>query len=494
MSFDIHIDVNNSGDGVLTSSHLDVIREFFSWENEARRHAKPYAKKFMPMREYAISPEGIFNIGLLNVIYDCVKTMNPNLDASNFQVTPRAKYFYEPSFLLPPNYELFDFSEFGFKYRDIQETALKDIFRRGRGIIEVGTAGGKGLIMASICKTLSTYNPATTFAIILPTHLVDKTLREFVDEYGFTEGLGVSAWDGDNKLNPTSQVVIVGQHILNTREIEFNAYIANRSVVMVDECHIVKRTGVLNKRMQALKTNNIIGLTGSLPEKAADKLNVLGVIGKVVCSISSRDIKDKGLKADSKIISIKFDGSTFDGRDENGNTPSNATEAFALEKEYILTNEVRTKYIADWIGKACKGNTLIPVDLDYHEKIVKESLEHLGRKIYVVNGETPKAERTRIYKELENETDAIIIAKVGVMREGISINNLSFMVGYFIQKSFVRIVQLIGRIERHGGNEIPLFFDFWDTTPFSSKHYAQRLKIYKKEKIQLIEKDVLIKY
>jgi len=494
MSMHVHIDVNDDGRGVITSTHLDVIRDYFSWENEARRHAKPYAKKFMPMREYAITEEGEFNIGLLNEIYDCVKNINPNIDSSNFQVTPRAKYFYEPSFLLPKDFELFDFSKFGFNYRDIQITALKDIFRRGRGIIEVGTAGGKGLIMASICRTLSTYNPSTTFAIILPTHLVDKTLREFVDEYGFKEGEEISAWDGDNKLNPSSSIVIVGQHILNRREEEFKQHIAKRSVVMVDECHIVKRSGILVKRMEVLKTNNVIGLTGSLPEKVSDKLNVLGVIGKVVCKITSRDIKDKGLKADSKIVSIKFDGCTFDGRDSDGNRPSNPTDAFNLEKEYLLTSEPRTKFIADWVGKACKGNTLIPVDLDYHEKIVYESLKNLGRKIYIVNGETPKEERTRIYKNMENETDSIIIAKVGVMREGISINNLSFMVGYFIQKSFVRIVQLIGRIERHGGNEVPVFFDFWDTTPFSSKHYENRLKIYKKEKIELIKKDVTLEY
>ena len=499
MSFNIHIDVNDEGDGVLTSTHLDVIREYFSAENTKRNFVKG-GKKFMPAREYAIAKDGTFNIGLLNEIFDYAKTLCGFLNADNFQVTARAKYYYEPSFLMPEKYDLHQFE--GWDYRDIQVTALKNIFRRGRGIIEVGTAGGKGLVIASIIQTLTDYNPTTTFAIIVPTHLVDKTLVEFVDDYGFEKDVDISAWSGHktHKLRPETRVIIAGQSIISSREEDFINHIANRSVVMVDECHIVKRDGVLNKRMKLVKTNNIIGLTGSLPENTMDRLNVLGVIGKVVCKIESRVIKDKGLKADSRIISIGATGCkdvkrTKDGYRVMEERFEDAKKAFMAEKEYLLRNKGRNAFITKLVERVCnKGNVLIPVDLDFHEKIVVDSLKPLGRKLFVINGNTPKEERTRIYKDMENEQDAILVAKVGVMREGISINNLSYMVGYFIQKSFIRIVQLIGRIERLGGIERPEFYDIWDDTTFSKKHYEKRKNIYAKERINLTEKSVKIDY
>ena len=147
------------------------------------------------------------------------------------------------------------------------------------------------------------------------------------------------------------------------------------------------------------------------------------------------------------------------------------------------------------IETICKdGNVLIPVEFDYQEKILLDELIPLNRKIHVVNGKTPMEQRSDIYKGIEHEKNAIILAKVGVMREGISINNLSYMIGYFSQKSYIRVIQLIGRIERLGGLAEPIFYDIYDNTPFSKKHYTQRKEIYAKEKLQLIEKHVELNY
>ena len=497
MEFNVKIDINENGMGVIESTHLDVIRDYFSAENEKRKFIKGN-KSFIPKREYAISENGEFNIGLLADIFNYSKKLIGYHPEDKFQVTSKAKYYYEPSFLLPENYELAEFE--GFPYRDIQINALERAFSRGRGIIEVGTAGGKGLVMASICRTLLNYNPTTTFTILTPTHLVDKTLREFVDEYGFSEGSEISAFSGNHKIQPKSKIIVVGQHILSSREEEFELHLANRSVFMTDECHILKNESKVNERMKAVQTNNIIGLTGSLPKNTMDRLNVIGVVGKVICKIPSRTIKNKGLKADSKVVSICIDGCDLIKKTKNGYSINNelaidAKDAFLKEKEYLLRNKGRNEFFRNLIEKACgDGNVLIPVDLNYHEDILKETFKNSGRKIYIINGKTDKDEVPKIYKQMEHEKNAILIVKVGVMREGISINNLSYMVGYFIQKSFIRIVQLIGRIERLGGNEIPIFYDIYDSTPFSKKHYKHRIKIYKEEQIEVIEKNVTIDY
>jgi len=473
----VSIDINEKREGVLSSSHFKAIREFISCANPDYQHAPAYSKRFISKRIMFINSDGSFPIGLLNEIFAFCKKIDPTINGERFKVSSSAKYLYEPSFLLPKDYKLYKFD--GLEYRDVQIEALTSIFRRGRGVIDVGTAGGKGLIFASIIKTLLKYNPTQTFSIIVPTHLVDKTLEEFVDEYGFKEDTEITSWSGKSKPNFNASVVIVGQHIAVARKDEFEKNIATRSVCIIDECHIIKYKGKITDRIKSVMTNNIIGLTGSVPKKEHNRLSVVGNIGKVVCKVSSRELKDRGFKADSTVIAIQLTGHTF------FNEESDALKAYQAEKSYCLLDEKRNSFIYQWVMKACKGNTVIPIDLDYHEELLIDTFKDCGRKVVVINGKTPNEERTKAYKDLENEKDTILIVKVGVMREGISINNLSYMVGYYIGTSFERIVQLLGRIERIGGNKVPIYYDFYDDLPFSSKQYAKREAIYIDEKLNV---------
>ena len=484
----VNIDVDSeTKEGLIQCNQFKELREHFSVVNEKRRHIPKHKRMYIPKRNYLIDNEGRFPLGILNEIYSYVKEIDPNIsDKKNFNVTSKALYAYEPSFLIPKNYELAEFK--GFEYRDIQEKAIKRIFKRGRGIIQVGTAGGKGLIMASIIKTLLNYNSGQTIGVIVPTHLVTKTLKEFIDEFGFTKGKDVSAWSGKIKPNFKSQIVIVGAHIACSRKEEFEENISNRNIILIDESHIIKKGSVITDRLKSVKTNNIVGVTGTVSKDTEDRWCMLGSIGKVVCKVESKELRDKGYKQKSKVYSMCFTGSSYVNKNDD------PMKAFIDEKEYLLSSEARTKFIKNWVLKVCKGNTLIPIDLDYHEEILKESFKDCGRKVYIINGETPEDERERIYNQLEFENDSILIVKVGVMREGISINNLSFMVGYFMQKSYIRIIQLLGRIERLGGNKVPVLFDFWDTTIFSKNHYEKRNKYYLEDGLTVVEKTIKLEY
>lgn len=480
--FYVNIDVNDDGDGILESSHLDSIRKFLSCENPKRKNAPSYVKRHLPKRIYFIDKDGVFPIGLVNEIFSFVKTIKSDVSAKEFKLTDRARYFYEPSFLLPKNYSLYKFE--GWEYRDVQEKALEIIFRRGRGIIDVGTAGGKGLVFASIIRTLQHYNPTQTFAVIVPTHLVLKTVNEFCEDYGFTKDKDITGWSGKTNPNPDFNVpvIVVGSRMAGSRKEEFEEKIATRSVCIIDECHIVKYDGLIIERIRTMKTNNIIGLTGSVPLKPENRISVLGNIGKIVYKVPSRELKEKGYKADSKVIPIKFVGSNFKSEE------SDKLKAYNDEKKYVLLNVRRNQFIKDWIMNACSdGNVLIPIDLDYHEQLLAETFEDCGREVIIINGKTPEEEREEIYNSLEHKTDAILIVKVGIMREGISIKSLSYMVGYYIGTSFERIVQLLGRIERLGGNEVPIFYDFYDDLTFSRNQFKKRLEIYKREQLRILD-------
>lgn len=501
LEFQIHIDLDEEGNGVLESTHFEIIRNKFSWANPEYRFAPKWRKGQLSKKCYAINMDGKFPIGLLNEIYDFAKAFVPQLTTSQFTVSSRARYFYEPSFLLPKNYELHHFD--GWEYRDIQLKALERVFVRGRGIVKVGTGGGKGLIMASICRTILDYNPCQTIAILVPTHLVRKTYEEFMNDYGFTED-EVSPWLAKSKgekgvENFTTPIIIVGPNLSVSRSEKFHQHVGNRNLFLIDECHIIKDSSKITQLVKSVKTNNIIGFTGTLPPETQDLYSVLGHIGKVVCNVESSELKSKGLKAHSKVYATCFTGCSYKPTkeyvdDEGNDQVYTDTQMFNNEMEYLLKSPERTDYICRWVLKVCTGNTMIPIDRDYHEEILREKFADCGRKVIVVNGDTPEVERSKIYADMENENGTILIVKTGVMREGISIKNLSFMVGFFAQKSFIRIIQLLGRIERLGGKEVPIFFDFFDTTYFSKKHYGERKAFYKKDKTPVVEKKVKLKY
>ena len=494
--FYVKIDIDQDTKiGIFESSHFGAFREHFSCENKSRNMIPAHKRKYVPKRNYMISPNGDFSIGLLNEIYAYAKQIRPNLKNSEFEVTSEARYFYEPKFLIPENYEIYQFE--GYEYRDIQEKGIRRLLDRGRGVFDCGTSGGKGLVMAGLIKTTAKYNPSLNYLVIVPPHLVEKTRDEFVEEYQFSES-EISCWDGDNKPNFTVKTLVVSSRILRDDNIE---NVVNRNVVLIDECHIIKSDSLITKQIKKLKTNNILGYTGTVPLEGEDQVNrwcVLGNIGKIICQVSSDELRNKGFKSKAKIVAVRLKGckhrrkltETIDGE----KVQRDRGLVYKEEESYLLTSENRNKYIRKFIEQFCKENTLVPIDFNYHEDILRDVFKDSKRTIYFVNGETKKEERKRIYNKLETDTDAILFVKTGVMREGISIKNLSYMIGYFSKKSFTRILQLMGRIERIGGNKVPVFFDFYDDTPKSKDHFSKREEIYHNDKISVIKKEVKLDY
>lgn len=483
-------------DGVIDSTHFQVIRDQFSCVNKSRNMIKnPNKRKFVPKRNYLIDADGSFPIGMVNEIYSYCKSLKPDIKVgTDFVLTPQANYYYEPKFTIPNKYELFKFKKWD--YRDIQEKSLHRTFKRGRGVIEVGTAGGKSMVMAGTIKTIANYNPSLNYLIICQPHLVVKTRDEFIEKYEFTEA-EIQAWDGDNKPDFGAKVIVGSSRIITDKSLE---KVIDRNVVLIDECHIIKRDSLITKQLRKIHTNNIIGYTGTVPLEdysPEDRWSVLGNIGKVICKVTSDELKDKGYKARSKIFSIKLQGAQYKPNykevlDDGTEVDRDRSIVFREEEEYLLRSEKRNAYIKKLIQKFCKGNTLIPVDLNYHEELLSEDFADIGRTVYVINGDTPKPERKRIYDQLEHDVDSILIVKSGVMREGISINNLSYIVGYFSKKSYVRVIQFLGRVERlkKEGDPSPVMFDMYDDTPKSSEHYEQRKVYYDLHKIPVIEKFV----
>ena len=90
------------------------------------------------------------------------------------------------------------------------------------------------------------------------------------------------------------------------------------------------------------------------------------------------------------------------------------------------------------------------------------------------------AERKEEYDQISNSTNKVLIATYGVASVGINIPRIFNLVLIEPGKSFVRVIQSIGRGIRKAQDKD--FVQIWDITSsckFAKRHLTQRKKFYK---------------
>ena len=109
----------------------------------------------------------------------------------------------------------------------------------------------------------------------------------------------------------------------------------------------------------------------------------------------------------------------------------------------------------------------------------KELMARLPDSVFV-SGNTDMAERKEEYDEIATSTNKIIIATYGVAAVGINIPRIFNLVLVEPGKSFVRVIQSIGRGIRKAEDKD--FVQIWDITSsckFAKRHLSQRKTFYK---------------
>jgi superfamily II DNA or RNA helicase len=126
---------------------------------------------------------------------------------------------------------------------------------------------------------------------------------------------------------------------------------------------------------------------------------------------------------------------------------------------------------------------LVLVDRIEAGKILHLKLEELGvpeDDVVFVSGGTKSTTRTDHYDDIATATNKIIIATYGVAAVGINIPRIFNVVLIEPGKSFVRVIQSIGRGIRKA--EDKNFVNIWDITSsckFAKRHLTQRKTFYK---------------
>jgi len=187
-------------------------------------------------------------------------------------------------------------------------------------------------------------------------------------------------------------------------------------------------------------------------------------LGNVIGKLTASELQDKGVLAKCHVNIVQL-------QDEVEFTN------YQSELKHLLEDNNRLDTIARLILKIKEtGNTLVLVD---RVNAGKELIDRLPNSVFV-SGETKLTERKEEYDEVATATDKIIVATYGVASVGINIPRIFNLVLLEPGKSFVRVIQSIGRGIRKAEDKD--FVQIWDITSsckFAKKHLTQRKVFYK---------------
>lgn len=441
-----------------------LVREKFSIKNPSYQ-----SRKFVP-RLYAITPAGAFQVGLWNEIENYLRSLNLQL---KIELSEEFKNQFKPKTGIT---EISKIN--GFEYYDYQEDSLKEFIENGRGISLVATGGGKALIAGGLCKTFLDHYPNYKILIVVPNvSLLNQLYYSFVNEFNIN---CITRWGDSNLPDLTKNIIIANSQILTSDEKYTLSVVKDFNVLIVDEVHTInEKKNKISKIIHNINTPFRYGLTGTLPDSLMASWNVIGKIGPILYEKNSYELRKQQTISDVEIKVILCQHVRMPVFQRG----PNPTDKYNAEVDYIIGYSPRNEVIKK-IANKLTGNVLIVVDrLDY---IFELSNLFLGgeKKVFIITGDTPTEERTKIQNTMDSESGIICIAMSKCFSTGISIKNLHYAIFAYIGKGGVKTVQTIGRtVRKHESKSKAVIFDIADNLEYSYSHLKERIKIYKDQKI-----------
>lgn len=454
----------------IKCDNFDELREHFSAANKNAKFLKRY-NPFASSRFYAITPTGVFDVGLFNQIKEYLLSKH----LTDIELTDS----FKAKLIQPIPYVVQNVKNADYILRDYQVDALKIMLSYGRGIGLMGTGAGKTLTMAVLIENLvAKFSTHTTGIVVVPDiGLVEQTYNDFkLYNVNFT----FTKWSGSYSLERGHNITIVNSANLIAK-FDDNDWVKYADFLIVDEVHKIGKKNVINNLLSKIKTNHKFGFTGTLPTEPVDNWNVVGKFGPVVYEKSSADLRKDGYLTNAVIKAIEID---YNQKPEyvKSVTP---TAKYYSEIDFIINNSFRNKVILK-ICQNFNNNTLILVNRLEHGRILLDLIQkQTTKKVIFISGEVETDVREQFKAEMEKNNNIICIAISKIFSTGINIKNIHMIIFASGGKSFIQIVQSIGRgLRLHENKQMLTIIDLVDNLEYSNEHFEERKKHYAAEKIK----------
>lgn len=351
--------------------------------------------------------------------------------------------------------------------RDYQVEIINNFLSNPQSLQEIATGAGKTLVTAALSSITEQYG--RSIVIVPNKSLVTQTEEDYVNL-----GLDVGVFYGDRKEFGHTHTICTWQSLnillKNTKNqvapISIGEFLEGVNCVIVDEVHMAKADALKTLLTGPMATIPIRwGLTGTIPKEDYEFMSLLVSLGEVVGKKSASELQEAGVLANCEVNVVQL----VDHGDY-GNYQS--------ELKYLLTNEKRLDYLSTLVGKiGDEGNVLVLVD---RVEAGKELVKRLGDKAVFISGATKATDRKEHYDEVANVDNKIIVATYGVAAVGINIPRIFNLVLIEPGKSFVRVIQSIGRgIRKAQDKDFVKIWDITSTCKYAKRHLTKRKNFYK---------------
>ena len=470
----IRDEVNIKFEGLALEARKKLANSF-KYEDPTARHRPAYK---LGRWDGKVSMFGLGGNGYLSQLEKCLEILtNMNVDIDeldDLRTTPRIEftpvtenYWADQGKVWPKGHQQ---EGQPIMLRDYQVDAINTFLTNTQSLQEIATGAGKTITTATLSQLAEKYG--RTITIVPNKSLVEQTEEDFI-----AVGLDVGVYYGDRKdLNKTHTIctwqslnILDKKSKAHEHEIVTLAEFLDRvKTVIVDEVHMAKAEVLKNLLTQNLCNAPIRwGLTGTVPKGDFEAQPIFASLGPVVGGIKAHELQEMGVLSTCHVNVVQLiDLPEF--------------KTYQEELKYLVTDDDRMIYLSKLIKKISQtGNTLVLVNrIDSGKFIINELPDAV-----FVSGEVKTKDRKEEYDEIKTSDNKIIVATYGVAAVGINIPRIFNMVLLEPGKSFVRVIQSIGRgIRKAEDKDFVQIWDITSTCKFAKRHLTERKKFYKDAK------------
>jgi len=351
--------------------------------------------------------------------------------------------------------------------RDYQVEIINNFLTNPQCIQEVATGAGKTIMTAALSDAVGKYG--RSIVIVPNKSLVTQTEKDYINM-----GLDVGVYFGDRKEYGRTHTICTWQSLNNLMKNTKNGigdctiqeFIEDVVCVMVDEVHMAKADALKTLLTGVMSRVPIRwGLTGTVPKELFESQALLVSLGPVISRLSASTLQDAGVLANCHVNIVQL-------------VDHVEYADYQAELKYLLEESGRLDTMASLIQRVNEtGNTLVLVD---RTECGRQLVERLGDHAVFVSGATKTKVRQTEYDEIAVSDGKIIVATYGVAAVGINIPRIFNLVLIEPGKSFVRVIQSIGRgIRKAEDKDHVQIWDITSTCKFAKRHLNKRKVFYK---------------
>lgn len=349
--------------------------------------------------------------------------------------------------------------------RDYQIAIINQFLENPQSMQEIATGAGKTIITAALSWSIE---PHGRSVVVVPNKsLVTQTEADYKNL-----GLDVGVYFGERKEIGRKHTICTWQSLNNMlkntksgeAEVPIDEFLEDVVCIMIDEAHQAKAEALKSLLSTVMSQVPIRwGLTGTVPKDKYASTALHVCIGPVINKLAARELQDQGVLAQCHVNVVQLqDQAEFSN--------------YQTELKYLLENKPRLDKLAQLINTIKEtGNTLVLVD---RVAAGTEIVARLPGSVFI-SGDTKLTERKEEYDEIATVDGKIIVATYQVAAVGINIPRIFNLVMVEGGKSFVRVIQSIGRgIRKAEDKDFVQIWDITSTCKFSKRHLTERKKYY----------------